>query len=166
MRTFILRSAWLKSRSQYRIFWLVPFAVFFSLSRLMPELFSKWSPSQSLTNSPFICMRLQSLPLPCKYMFTSLNFVVNNPEIFQTNSAVHSVTTRNRYHLHRPTANFSCFQKKKSAYYSGVKIFNGLPWNLRILMTKKAQFKVALKRYLNTQSFYTVEKFLTFKNDS
>jgi hypothetical protein len=33
-------------------------------------------------------------------------------------------------------------------------------------MNKKAQFKVALKRYLNTQPFYTVEEFLTFKNDS
>jgi hypothetical protein len=33
-------------------------------------------------------------------------------------------------------------------------------------MNKKAQFKVALKRYLNTHSFYSVEKFLTFINDS
>jgi len=27
-------------------------------------------------------------------------------------------------------------------------------------MNKKAQFKVALKRYLNTHSFYSVEEFL------
>jgi hypothetical protein len=33
-------------------------------------------------------------------------------------------------------------------------------------MNKQAQFKVALKRYLNTHFFYSVEEFLTFKNDS
>jgi len=38
--------------------------------------------------------------------------------------------------------------------------------NLRSLMNKKAQFKIALKRYLNTHSFYSVEELLTFKNDS
>jgi hypothetical protein len=32
-------------------------------------------------------------------------------------------------------------------------------------MNKKAQFKVALKRYLNTHFSYSVEEFLTFKND-
>jgi hypothetical protein len=33
-------------------------------------------------------------------------------------------------------------------------------------MNKKAQFKVALKRYLDTDSIDSVEEFLTFKNDS
>jgi hypothetical protein len=90
-----------------------------------------------------------------------MNFVVNNQERFQTNSAIHSVNTRNMDHLHRQTVNLSCFQK--NAYYAGVKIFNNLPSNLRSAMNKKAQFKVALKRYLNTHSFYPVEEFLTFK---
>jgi hypothetical protein len=54
---------------------------------------------------------LEILPLSCEYIFTSMNFVVNNQEHFQTNSAIHSVNTRNRDHLYRPTANFSCFQK-------------------------------------------------------
>jgi hypothetical protein len=72
-----------------------------------------------------------------------------------------SVNTRNMDHLHRPTAKLSCFQK--CAHCAGIKIFNSLPSNLRSLMNKKAQFKVALKRYLNTHSFYPVEEFLTFK---
>jgi hypothetical protein len=54
-------------------------------------------------------MRLEILPHPCEYIFTLMNFVVNNQEHFQTNSAVHCVNTRNRNHLHRPTANLSCF---------------------------------------------------------
>jgi hypothetical protein len=32
-------------------------------------------------------------------------------------------------------------------------------------MNEKAEFKVALKRYLTTQSFYSVDEFLLSKND-
>jgi len=53
-----------------------------------------------------------------------MNFYVNNQELFETNSWIHSVNTRNRDHLHRQLANLSCFQK--SAYYAGIKIFNSL----------------------------------------
>jgi hypothetical protein len=88
--------------------------------------------------------RLQILPLPCEYIFSLINFIINTQERFQTNSAVHSVNTRNKHHLHRPIANLSCFQK--STYYVGIKIFNNLPSSLESLMNEKAQFKVALKR--------------------
>jgi hypothetical protein len=91
-------------------------------------------------------MRLEILPLPCKYVFTLMNFVVNNQEHFQTNSAIHSANIRNRDHLHRSTANLSCFQE--SAYHAGIKIFNSLPSNIRSLTNKKTQFKVALKKLL------------------
>jgi hypothetical protein len=37
---------------------------------------------------------------------------------------------------------------------------------LEVFMNKKAQLKVALKRYLNTHCFYSVEEFLMFKNYS
>jgi hypothetical protein len=109
-------------------------------------------------------MRLEILPLPRECVFTLMNFVVNNQELFLTNSAIHRVNTRNRDHVHRPIANLSCL--KKNAYYAAIKIFNSLPSNLRSLMNKKAQFKVALKRYLNTHFLYSVEEFITFKNDS
>jgi hypothetical protein len=56
-----------------------------------------------------LLMRLEVLSLPCKYIFTLMNFVVNNQEHFQTNSAIHSVNARNKDHLYSPTANISCF---------------------------------------------------------
>jgi hypothetical protein len=87
--------------------------------------------------------------------FSLLNFIINNQEHFQTNSSVHSVNTRDKHHLHRPVANLTCFQK--SAYYSGMKIFNNLPSSLKSLMNEKVKFKVALKRYLNTHAFYSVD---------
>jgi hypothetical protein len=109
-------------------------------------------------------MRLEILLLPCKYIFTLMNSVVNNQDIFWTNSAIHTVNTRKRDQLHRLTANLSHFQK--SAYYTGIKILNSLPSNLRSLIIKKVQLKVALNRYLSTHSVYSVEEFITFKTDS
>jgi hypothetical protein len=78
--------------------------------------------------------------------------------------AVNIVNTRNTHLLHRPVANLTCFQK--STYYSGINIFNNLPRSLKSLMNEKAEFEVALKRYLNTHSFYSVDEFLLPKNDS
>lgn len=35
------------------------------------------------------------LPLPSEYIFSLINLIVNNQEHIQTNSAIHSVNTRN-----------------------------------------------------------------------
>jgi hypothetical protein len=80
--------------------------------------------------------RLEILALPCEYIFSLMNFIVNNQEHFQTTFVIHSVNTRNKNQLHRPIANLSCFQK--SAYYAGIKIFNGMPFSLTSLIHKKA----------------------------
>jgi hypothetical protein len=76
--------------------------------------------------------RLQIVPLTCEYIFSLLNFIISNQEHFQTNSGVHSVTTRNKHHLHRPAANLTGFQK--NTYYSGIKVFNNLPSSLKSFM--------------------------------
>jgi hypothetical protein len=103
--------------------------------------------------------RLQILPLPCEFIFSLINSIINNQERFQTSSAIHSVNARNKHHLHRPIANLSCFQN--STYYAGLKIFNNLPSSLKSLMNEEAQFKVAL-----THSFYSVDEFLLSINDA
>jgi hypothetical protein len=46
------------------------------------------------------------LPLPYKYIFLLMKFVVNNQGHLQTNSAEHNINTRNRGHLHTPITNF------------------------------------------------------------
>jgi hypothetical protein len=80
------------------------------------------------------------------YIFKLINFVVNNQEHFQTNSAINGVNTRNRNHLHGQIANPSCFQK--SAYYAGIKIFNTLPSNLRSLYVQKGTIQSSIKEIL------------------
>jgi uncharacterized protein (UPF0303 family) len=64
-------------------------------------------------------MRVNMLSLPREYIFSLMNFTVNNRELFKKKLALHSVNTGNRKYLRRPVVNLSCFQK--SAYYSGKK---------------------------------------------
>jgi hypothetical protein len=52
------------------------------------------------------------LPVLCQCMFSLMKLIVNNQEIFQTHSLVHSTSARNEHYLHRPNASLSCFQKK------------------------------------------------------
>jgi hypothetical protein len=94
-------------------------------------------------------------------MSSLMNLIVNNLELFQTNSTI--VNTRNK-NLLTPIANLSCFHK--GACYTGIRIFNSLPPSLRIISDKKEKFKAALKRYLITHTFYSVDEFLQFKKDS
>ena len=78
-------------------------------------------------------------------------------------SSVHNINTRNKHHLHRQVANVSCFQK--GASYSGIRIFNSLPQSITNPKNEKTQFKVALKKFLNAHSFYSVDEFFTCTDD-
>jgi hypothetical protein len=69
--------------------------------------------------------KLEILSLPREKIISLMNFIINN----------HSVITRNKNHLHRPTANISCLQK--GAYYAGIKIFNSPPHSLKTILNKK-----------------------------
>jgi hypothetical protein len=84
-----------------------------------------------------------------------MNFIVNDEENVQTNLSLHSIDISNKHHLYRLNANLSCFHK--STFYAGIRIFNSLPRSLTTLGNEEAQFKVALRSYLNTHSFYSVE---------
>jgi len=107
--------------------------------------------------------KLEILTVPSQYICSLMSFFVGNQEKFQTNSSVHNINTRNKHHLHRPVANLFCFQKGVS--YSGIRIFNSLPRSITNLKNDKTQFKVALKKSLNTHSFYSVDEFFTCTDD-
>jgi hypothetical protein len=57
---------------------------------------------------------------------------------------------------------YLCFQQ--STLYAGIKIFSSLPCSLTILMNDKAKFKAALRKYLNTHSYYSADKFFMCKD--
>jgi hypothetical protein len=49
---------------------------------------------------------------------------------------------------------------QKGAHYAGIKIFNKLPIGIKNTSNNLKQFKAALKHFLNTHSFYTVDEYL------
>jgi hypothetical protein len=73
--------------------------------------------------------KLQILPLTSQYMLSLLMFVVQNKNLFLTNNENHNVDTRQRNNLYLPQANLTIYQK--GAYYSGIKIFNNLPSEIK-----------------------------------
>jgi hypothetical protein len=99
--------------------------------------------------------KLHILPLQTQYIFSTLMFVAKNKDLFKTISKVHSFNIRSQYDLHIPTANLTTFQK--GVWYSGSRIYNHLPPALKQLSGDTLKFKAALKRFLLTNSFYTLE---------
>jgi hypothetical protein len=102
------------------------------------------------------------LPLACEFLLSLLSLIVDNMEKFQTNSDIHSISTRYRYNLHVPGTNLSKYQK--GVHYSGIKLFNKLQPNINSLNHDIETFKPALKDYLLSHSFYSVEEFTSTKN--
>jgi len=88
-------------------------------------------------------------------------FVVKNKDLFKTNSDVHSFNTRAHYDLHIHPANLIVFQN--GAWHSGIKIYNCLPPTIKQLSNDISKFKAALKRFLYTKSFYTLEEYYSWK---
>ena len=90
--------------------------------------------------------------------WTSLSII----GMFQTNSCLHIINTRNKHHLHRPNAILSCYQE--STFYAGINIFNTLPTSLTILKNDKAKFQAAFRKFQHIHSFYSVDKFFIHKD--
>ena len=63
----------------------------------------------------------------------------------------------NTLYLYIPQANLTIYQK--GAYYSGIKIFNKLPSDIKNVNGNIKKLKAALKKFLSTNSFYTLEEY-------
>jgi hypothetical protein len=88
-------------------------------------------------------------------------FVVKNKDFFKTNSDIHNFNTRSNHDLHIPVANLTVFQKE--VWYSGIKTYNHLPSTLKQISYDIFKSKAALKRFLVTNSFYTVQEYYNWK---
>ena len=103
--------------------------------------------------------KLQILPLKSQYILSLLMFVVQNKTLFLTNTQSYNLDTRQKNNLHLPQANLTIYQK--GAYYSGIKIFNNLPLEIKNVADNQKKFKTALKKFLYNYSFYTLEEYLS-----
>jgi hypothetical protein len=84
-------------------------------------------------------------------------FVVEHKDLFITSMDSHNLEIRQSNNLYTPQANLSVYQK--GAYYSGIKIFNKLPSNIKNVNGNITKFKTTLKRFLYANSFYTLKEY-------
>ena len=101
--------------------------------------------------------QLQILPLPSQYIFSLLVFVKKNRGLFLSNSEIQDINTRYNYSLHLPSTNLTLVQK--GILYSGSRIYNHLPLNIKILSNDAKCFKSTLRSYLIEHTFYSLGKY-------
>jgi len=100
---------------------------------------------------------LQILSLPSQYIFSLLIFGNKNRGLFQSNSEIHDLNTRFNHNLHLPSTSLTFVQKR--LLYSGSKLYNHLPSNIKILLNDTKLFKSTLKGYLIEHMFYSLDEF-------
>jgi hypothetical protein len=83
--------------------------------------------------------------------------MVKRIDLYTTNQEIHSINTRCNINLHPSVCNSTVFQK--GVNFSGIKLLNHLPLNIKSLPNDIKSFKSALKRFLNLNSFYSVEEY-------
>jgi hypothetical protein len=77
--------------------------------------------------------KLKILPLTSQYILSLSKFVVQNKNLFSTNTENHHIDMRQTNNLYPPEANSTIYQK--GAYYLGTKILMIYPCRLRMPLT-------------------------------
>jgi len=101
--------------------------------------------------------QLRILPLPSQYIFSLLLFVATNKKLFSLNSQIHDINTHNNNNLHLPLTGLTLVQK--GVVYSGCKIYNHLPPQIKNISNNVALFKSKLKKFLLQYVFYSVDEY-------
>jgi len=101
--------------------------------------------------------QLRILPLPSQYIISVLLFVIKNKNLFQLNLQVHNIHTRSNDNLHLLSTGLTLVQK--GVAYSGCKIYNHLPPQIKKISTNAALFKTTLKKFLLKYVFYSVDEY-------
>jgi hypothetical protein len=101
--------------------------------------------------------KLQILRFYSKYIYCLLMFVVTDRNLFKLNSDIHGFSTRYDNDFHLPSAKLKSFQK--GGFYSGIKTYNHLPQTTKELSHDVKQFKLTLKRFIISNSFYSLEEY-------
>jgi hypothetical protein len=105
--------------------------------------------------------QLDILPLQSQYIYSLLVFINKNKDEFPLNSQVHRIDTRQNSNLHLPSANLRVDQR--GVCCAGIKIYNHLPTDIKNLSNDKNKFKLALKRFLLCNYFYSWRNILINK---
>jgi hypothetical protein len=88
---------------------------------------------------------LEILPLPSKYIFSLLVFVIKNMTNFTINSEIYQIETRQHANLHQPTVNLTKYQK--GVYCMGIKVYNAPTSYIKIESNNPKRFKKTLNGF-------------------
>jgi hypothetical protein len=83
--------------------------------------------------------------------------VIKNKDTFIANKDYHELTTRHSMDLRIEQVNLAIYGK--GVFHMATKVYNELPYDLKKISGNPKKFKVNLKDFLYTNSFYTVEEF-------
>jgi hypothetical protein len=87
--------------------------------------------------------------------------IVTKIDLFTRNTEVHNIDTRQNINLFLPSTSFTKVQKE--AHYSGIKIYNHLPRELKYLSSDEKSFRFALKKFLYANTFYSLKMYFNYK---
>jgi hypothetical protein len=102
--------------------------------------------------------KLDICTVPCLYIFALMLFAVKNLNVYQTNSSVQGMNTRQQNKLHIPSVRLSI---QRDVYCSSVTIFNQLPQHTFKYCNYIHIFNTLLRDYLVKNVFYSTEEFLS-----
>jgi hypothetical protein len=102
----------------------------------------------------------------CRDLFRNLKvlpmyllFVVNNKHLSKSNHEIHSCNTRHITNLHFPISHLTVF--RNGLYYSGIRVYNNLPFYIKSLSNEAKLFKPMLRRFLLSNIFYSLDEYFT-----
>jgi hypothetical protein len=73
------------------------------------------------------------------------------------NSDIHNIHTRHGSDLHYPAYNLT--KTQKWVFYSGIKVYNNLPHNIKSSSNNPNKFKHALRSFLLVGPSYSLDKY-------
>lgn len=98
--------------------------------------------------------KLKILPLQLQHILSLLLFAVNSKGQHIENLVIHSKNTRQNSNLHLLRSNLATYQK--GFYYFGIKFLTSFPSHVKNLSHNTKQFQSALKCFIHTSSFHSM----------
>jgi hypothetical protein len=87
--------------------------------------------------------------------------MIRNRSQFLVNSEIHHINTRQHANFPQPSVNVAKYQK--GVYYSGVKVFNALPFDIKTEFNNPKELKVVLQKFLYEKSFYSLDEYFNLQ---
>ena len=128
------------------------------------ELFESWWVVGGWHLVENLFKNLKILPLISQYIFSIVMFVIKHKHQFTLNSEIHNINTRQHLNLHQPSPNLT--GSIHGIHYSGVRIYNNLPFCIKQLSDDPRTFERKFKNVLCIHSFYSLEEYFQHQHKS